>query len=155
MALNANHEIERLQRAEDRFADRITDFAGSLRFVRLHVVWFSLWILVNLGAFGASLKFDPYPFGLLTLVVSLEAIFLSTFVMISQNRQAAASEIRSELDYRTNLMAEREVDLVMRALERMASKQGVDVSDLGEMLLDVRARYLESTNHPGGGSAVP
>ena len=153
MALNANHEIERLQHAEDRFADRITDFAGSLRFVRLHVAWFSLWILINLGAFGASLKFDPYPFGLLTLVVSLEAIFLSTFVMISQNRQGAAAEIRSELDYRTNQMAEREVDLVMRALERMATKQGVDVSDLGEMLAALRAKYVTTTDDAGRGKS--
>ena len=153
MALNANHEIERLEHAEDRFADRITDFAGSLRFVRLHVAWFSLWILVNVGAFGASLTFDPYPFGLLTLVVSLEAIFLSTFVMISQNRQGAAAEIRSELDYRTNQMAEREVDLVMRALERMARQQGVDVSDLGEMLVALRAKYVTTTDDPGRGKA--
>jgi len=149
MALNANHEIELLKHAEDRFADRITDFAGSLRFVRLHVAWFSLWILVNVGAFGASLRFDPYPFGLLTLVVSLEAIFLSTFVMISQNRQAAAAEVRSDLDYRTNAMAEREVDLVMRALERMASQQGVDVSDLGDMLMALRAKYVTSTDDSG------
>jgi len=149
MALNANHEIELLKHAEDRFADRITDFAGSLRFVRLHVAWFSLWILVNVGAFGASLRFDPYPFGLLTLVVSLEAIFLSTFVMISQNRQAAAAEVRSDLDYRTNAMAEREVDLVMRALQRMASQQGVDVSDLGDMLMALRAKYVTSTDDSG------
>jgi uncharacterized membrane protein len=148
MAVNANHEIERLQHAEDRFADRITDFAGSLRFVRLHVAWFSLWILVNVGTFGASLTFDPYPFGLLTLVVSLEAIFLSTFVMISQNRQAAAAEIRSELDYRTNLMAEREVDLIMRALERMARQQGVEVNDLAERLVELRATYGTGTDDP-------
>jgi uncharacterized membrane protein len=117
--------------------------------VRLHVAWFSLWILANVGAFGASLRFDPYPFGLLTLVVSLEAIFLSTFVMISQNRQAAAAEVRSDLDYRTNAMAEREVDLVMRALERIATKQGVDVSDLGDMLAALRAKYVTSTDDGG------
>ena len=80
--------------------------------------------------YGAALIFDEYPFGLLTLIVSLEAIFLSTFVMISQNRQAKSAEIRSDLDYKTNVMAEREIDIIMRALQRMAEKQGIGVGDL-------------------------
>jgi uncharacterized membrane protein len=139
MALNANHEIRRLQPDEDLWADRITAFAGSLRFVRLHIVWFSAWILANALVLDAGHRFDPYPFGLLTLCVSLEAIFLSSFVMISQNRQGRAAEIRSELDYRTNVVAEREIDLVMRALDRMARAQGVDVEDLILELEDFRA----------------
>jgi uncharacterized membrane protein len=130
VALNANAEIERLKRAEDSWADAITSFAGTMRFVRIHIMWFGLWILLNLGLLGAGLEFDKYPFGLLTLVVSLEAIFLSTFVMISQNRQARAAEIRSELDYQTNVMAERKIDIIMKALRRMAERQGVVVDDL-------------------------
>ena len=130
MALNANAEIERLKQAEGSWADAITNFAGTMRFVRIHILWFGLWIAINLGLIGAAREFDQYPFGLLTLVVSLEAIFLSTFVMISQNRQARAAEVRSELDYRTNVMAEREIDIVMRALRRMAEQQGVVVDDL-------------------------
>jgi uncharacterized membrane protein len=141
MALNANHEIRRLQQNEDRWADRITAFAGSLRFVRIHIVWFSAWILANAVLLDTVHRFDPYPFGLLTLSVSLEAIFLSSFVMISQNRQGQAAEIRSELDYRTNVMAEREIDLVMRALDRMARQQGVGVDDLMVDLQDLRASY--------------
>ncbi len=96
--LNANREIHRLKRAEDAWADSIIAFAGSTRFVRLHIAWFALWIAVNVGLLGIAREFDPYPFGLLTLVVSFEAIFLSTFVLITQNRQAKTSEIRSELD---------------------------------------------------------
>ena len=92
--------------AQDKAADRVTNFAGSLRFVYMHSVWFGIWILLNVGILGASLKFDPFPFGLLTMIVSLEAIFLSTFVMVSQNRQAKRSDIRAQMDFETNLRAE-------------------------------------------------
>src|SRR5919198_3438794 len=98
--------LDAVLRAQDRAADEITAFAGSLKFVYLHSVWFGIWILVNIGVLGASLKFDKFPFGLLTMIVSLEAIFLSTFVMVSQNRQAARADIRSELDFETNLRSE-------------------------------------------------
>jgi uncharacterized membrane protein len=92
--------------AQDRIADRVTAFAGSLNFVYIHAVWFGIWILINVGLLGASLTFDAFPFGLLTMIVSLEAIFLSTFVMVSQNRQAERSDVRSQLDFETNLRAE-------------------------------------------------
>jgi uncharacterized membrane protein len=92
--------------AQDKAADRVTNFAGSLRFVYMHSIWFAIWILINIGILGASMKFDPFPFGLLTMIVSLEAIFLSTFVMVSQNRQAKRSDIRAQMDFETNLRAE-------------------------------------------------
>jgi uncharacterized membrane protein len=95
-----------VRRVQDRVTDAITDFAGSLQFVYIHVFWFTLWVLLNVGLIGAGMEFDKYPFGLLTLIVSLEAIFLSTFVMISQNRQAARADVRSELDFETNLRSE-------------------------------------------------
>jgi uncharacterized membrane protein len=95
-----------LLRAQDRTADKITNFAGSLNFVYIHSIWFGVWILLNIGLFGGAVTFDAYPFGLLTMIVSLEAIFLSTFVMVSQNRQAARADIRSELDFETNLRSE-------------------------------------------------
>lgn len=142
MALNANREIHRLKQAEDAWADSITAFAGSMRFVRLHIAWFALWIAVNMGLLGIAREFDPYPFGLLTLVVSLEAIFLSTFVLITQNRQAKASEIRSELDYRTNVIAERENDVIMRALQRIAEQDGIAVDDLIAEMTEFRQQSL-------------
>jgi uncharacterized membrane protein len=142
IALNASREIERLRRAQDAWADSITGSAGSLRFVRLHIAWFIAWIAVNVGILGVAREFDPYPFGLLTLVVSLEAIFLSTFVMISQNRKAHASEIRAELDYRTNVMAEREIDVVMLALQRIAESQGIVVEDLIVEIREVRRELV-------------
>lgn len=73
---------------QNRAADKITTFAGSMSFVYLHVVWFVIWIVT-----GTMFGFDAYPFGLLTMIVSLEAIFLSTFVMISQNRADAKREV--------------------------------------------------------------
>jgi len=91
---------------EDRATDRITAFVGSVPFVYVHTAWFGFWILANAGALGAGLVFDVFPYGLLTMIVSLEAIFLSTFVMISQNRQAARADLRSELDFETNLRSE-------------------------------------------------
>jgi uncharacterized membrane protein len=109
LAKRVAHErkvVQALVDAQDRVADRITAFAGSLNFVYIHTVWFAVWILLNVGALGAALTFDKFPFGLLTMIVSLEAIFLSTFVMVSQNRQAERADIRSQLDFETNLRAE-------------------------------------------------
>jgi uncharacterized membrane protein len=103
---NERNLLGALLRAQDRAADRVTAFAGSLNFVYIHSVWFGIWVLMNVGILGASLEFDKFPFGLLTMIVSLEAIFLSTFVMVSQNRQAARADIRSELDFETNLRSE-------------------------------------------------
>jgi uncharacterized membrane protein len=101
-----NKMLEDLKRTQDRVADGITTFAGSLNFVYIHTVWFGIWIALNVGLVGAGLKFDKFPFGLLTMIVSLEAIFLSTFVMVSQNRQSARADIRAELDFETNLRSE-------------------------------------------------
>jgi uncharacterized membrane protein len=82
------HAEERANNLQNRIADKITTFAGSMAFVYLHVVWFVVWIV-----FGTLIGFDSYPFGLLTMIVSLEAIFLSTFVMISQNRADAKRQV--------------------------------------------------------------
>jgi uncharacterized membrane protein len=101
-----SHIWQSIKDTQDRVADTVTDFAGSLKFVYMHSVWFFIWVLINVGILGGAAKFDPFPFGLLTMIVSLEAIFLSTFVMVSQNRQSARSDLRAELDFETNLRAE-------------------------------------------------
>ncbi|MFG2958426.1 DUF1003 domain-containing protein [Streptomyces sp. NPDC048291] len=109
IGLRARHErlvFARVRTSQDRFADAITAFAGTMGFVYVHAVWFAVWIALNLRLFGAAAVFDPYPFGLLTMIVSLEAIFLSTFVMVSPNRQAARDNVRADLDFETNLRAE-------------------------------------------------
>lgn len=90
---------------QERFADAVTSAAGSMGFVYLHLVWFTGWICANEGLFGTR-PFDPFPYGLLTMIVSLEAIFLSTFVMISQNRDNRRQNVRADLDFETNLRSE-------------------------------------------------
>src|SRR6476619_4780938 len=86
------HAEKRAEYAQNRIADRITSFAGSMTFVYLHVVWFGCWI---------AFRVEDYPFGLLTMIVSLEAIFLSTFVMISQNRADAKRQVLADQQWRT------------------------------------------------------
>ena len=102
------HHAARAEHLQNRIADRITEFAGSMRFVYIHMVWFAVWIALNVGLLGFLIGkgFDPFPFGLLTMIVSLEAIFLATFVMISQNRQAARADLRSQLDFENNIRGE-------------------------------------------------
>jgi len=90
------HAEERANSLQNRIADKITTFAGSMAFVYLHVAWFAVWIV-----FGTLIGFDSYPFGLLTMIVSLEAIFLSTFVMVSQNRADAKRQVIADQEWKT------------------------------------------------------
>jgi uncharacterized membrane protein len=136
--INPNQYIKQFRDIEDKLADGITTFAGNMKFVYFHGVWFGLWIAANVGLFGLVYTFDPFPFGLLTMVVSLEAIFLSTFVLISQNRSSEKAEIRSQLDYETDLQAERQNAIIMRTLTRIAEKQGVDITDLTAEMDEVK-----------------
>jgi uncharacterized membrane protein len=125
-------EAEEARTVRDRIADVVTRFAGSIPFIYFHVLWFGVWILANLeiGGFPA---FDPFPFGLLTTIVSLEAIFLSTFVLVSQNRQAAIAERRVELDLQINLLAEYEITRILALVDAMAKKMNLDECDKQEI----------------------
>lgn len=98
--------LARMRGTQDRIADAITTFAGTMQFVYVHAAWFTVWIVFNEGLFGRSAVWDPCPFGLLTMIVSLEAIFLSTFVMVSQNRQATREKVGADLDFETNIRSE-------------------------------------------------
>jgi uncharacterized membrane protein len=86
------HQEQRAQKVQNRIADKITAFSGSMAFVYIHILWFGLWI---------GLGLEKYPFGLLTMIVSLEAIFLSTFVMISQNRADAKRQVIADQEWKT------------------------------------------------------
>ena len=130
MARNLNLEHKKKKTWDDRLSDAITGFVGSMRFVYVHTVWFGVWILINLGLIVFfKLKFDPYPFGLLTLVVSLEAIFLSTFVMISQNKQSKREEIRAQMDYETDVKAEKEIAYIKDVVEEVAKKLDIKTKE--------------------------
>lgn len=109
---------------QERLAAWITDFAGSMAFVYLHAVWFGLWILLNIGIIHIPhlSHFDPFPFGLLTMIVSLEAIFLSTFVLIGQNQLSKTSERRADLDLQVNLLAEQKSAKTLEMLDQIGQQ---------------------------------
>lgn len=111
------------QTATDRIADAITRFCGSMAFLWVHVIWFAAWIAGN--TFLLKKPVDPFPFNFLTLVVSLEAIFLSTFILISENRQSKVDERRSHLDLQINLLAEQENTKMLQMLKAISEKLGV------------------------------
>jgi uncharacterized membrane protein len=110
---------------QDRIADIITSFSGRMIFAYLHIVWFVVWILLNTGVFGVKI-FDPFPYGLLTMIVSLEAIFLSTFVLISQNRLSQESEHRADLAMHIGLLTEHELTRVLQMLDSIQDKLGIE-----------------------------
>jgi uncharacterized membrane protein len=109
-------------------------------FVYLHIVWFSAWILLNTGRVGVR-SFDPFPYGLLTMVVSLEAIFLSTFVLISQNRLSEEAEHRADLDLHIGLLTEHELTRVLQMLDAIQHKMGIEPdkdSDLTDLEMETK-----------------
>ncbi|MGH7766751.1 MAG: DUF1003 domain-containing protein [Candidatus Binatia bacterium] len=109
-------------------ADRIAGFTGSITFVWLHVAWFALWILINVPWFGWQ-PFDPYPFTFLTMIVSLEAIFLATFILMAENRQARLADRRARVDLQVNMIAEREVTKLMELMVDIHNHLGIRKTD--------------------------
>ncbi|HVF55418.1 MAG TPA: DUF1003 domain-containing protein, partial [Pyrinomonadaceae bacterium] len=105
---NVNEEVDERLTPLQRIADWIAWFSGSMLFLTINAAWFLVWIAVNTLPLGLE-HFDPFPFGLLTMIVSLEAIFLSCFVLISQNRQAEKDRVRADIEYDINIKAELEV----------------------------------------------
>ncbi len=99
----------------EKIADAIATFTGSMTFVWMHVGWFALWILFNVGRLGFK-PFDPYPFTFLTMIVSLEAIFLSTFILMSENRQVRLGDRRARVNLQLDMIAEREVTRMMELI---------------------------------------
>ncbi len=122
----------------DRLSDTVSRFAGSVSFVIAHVVAFLGWILANASVIPGVVPFDPYPFGLLSLVVALEAIFLSTFVLLSQNRQAHQADHWAHLDLQISLLAEQETAKILQMLKSVCARMGLDNQvrdgELGEMV---------------------
>jgi uncharacterized membrane protein len=139
--INTRRTADEQRTGEERLADAITDFSGRMYFVYFHIVWFAIWLGLNLGFFGIK-PFDPYPFGLMTMIVSLEAIFLATFVLISQNRLSAEADRRADLDLQIGLLTEHEITRVLTMLDAIQDKIGIE-NDSDKELLD-----LEQNVHP-------
>jgi len=118
---NVNEEVADTLTPIQRMADWIAWFSGSMTFLALNLLWFGIWIIVNSFNVG-FVRFDPYPFGLLTMIVSLEAIFLSIFVLISQNRQAEKDRVRANIDFEVNVKAEMEVGELHEKTDRLHEK---------------------------------
>ncbi|OGO31555.1 MAG: hypothetical protein A2136_10905 [Chloroflexi bacterium RBG_16_54_11] len=116
----------------ERIADAITSASGHMTFVYIHVFWFIGWVVLNSVVLRLR-PFDPYPFGLLTMIVSLEAIFLSTFVLISQNRLSRESELRSDLVMHISILSEHELTLALQMLDAIEEKLGINIEKKAEL----------------------
>ena len=129
----------------EKFSDVITNFSGSVMFLIVHVIWFVIWIGINTNIIPGTKPFDPFPFGLLTMIVSLEAIVLSVFVLLSQNRDAHISKLRDELHLQVNLIAEEEITKILELLHEMRGKMGIKKEDreLEKMLERIDTSYIE------------
>ena len=123
--------IETAQKQNRTFGEKVSEavamFCGSMVFVYVHIVWFGGWIIIN--SVIPVYQFDPFPYTFLTLVVSLEAIFLSTFILISQNHETKLSERRNHLDLQINMLAEQENTKMLEILLAIAEKVGVPAGD--------------------------
>ena len=129
------------QQAEDRrgFVDRVADviggFSGSMSFVLLHMAWFVLWFLINTGVLKVGIpKFDPYPFILLAMIVSVEGVLLSTFVLMKQNRMQQKSDARDHLNLQIDLLAEKEVTKTLQMLRAVCKKLEISEAEFGDDL---------------------
>lgn len=136
---NVNEEIEEHTTFLQAVADWLAWFSGSMPFLLVHTVWFTVWIVLNtlilpLNPDG-SRGFDPFPFGLLTMIVSLEAIFLATFVLISQNRQVEKDKVRADIEYEVNIKAELEVAHLHEKTDRIYENMLERFARLEKMLL--------------------
>lgn len=138
--IDLRRKAARQRKLQDRVSDAITSFSGRMVFIYVHLLWFGLWIVLNTGVLGVKV-FDPFPYGLLTMIVSLEAIFLSTFVLISQNRMNDMAERRADLDLHIGLLCEHETTRVLQMLDAIQTKLGIEnhvESDLADLEMETK-----------------
>lgn len=130
-----------------QLSDDLTEICGSTPFLIFHIVLFTGWITLNTGLIPGTIAFDPFPFGLLTMVVSLEAIFLSIFILVSQNRSSYVNTLREEVHLRVNLIAEEEITKVLEVLADVRAQVGIKKPDaeLEAMLKRTDAGYIEQS----------
>lgn len=130
----------------ERFADTLTVYIGSMSFLILNLVLFTLWIVANIGVIPGFTPFDPFPFVLLITAVSIEAIILTTIVLMTQNRQSLISSLRNEIDLQVNLLVEREVTKILKLLVDLHKHLGVkspEDPELEKMLKVTNISYIQ------------
>ncbi len=133
LALRLEERLELEKRWSDRVAGFLTSSFGTVSFLLCNVTIFFIWILINIGLIKGITPFDPFPFGLLTMVVSLEAIFLSVIVLISQNRTSKIADLRQELDFIVTLQAEEEITRILTMLDEVHDHLGLNPKDDKEL----------------------
>lgn len=140
-------EVQALQQRSffTRTADDLSNAFGSISFLLLNVAFFTYWVVINTGLVPGVEIFDPFPFGLLTMIVSLEAIFLSIIILVSQNRTNYVDTLREELHLQINLIAEEEITKTLKLLAEIRSKLGISEEDpeLDEMIKRTNTSYIE------------
>jgi uncharacterized membrane protein len=119
-------DASRRRSLADRISDVIAGFAGTVTFVLLHLGWFAVWATINAGLIPGVPAFDPYPFSLLCMIVSMEGVLLSTFVLIKQNRMSARADERNHLGLQVSLLSEQEVTKVIQMLEGISAHLGIE-----------------------------
>ena len=143
---NVNEETEDKRTTVQKTADWIAEFSGSILFLNIHAVLFAIWIIWNTTA-SEKIRFDPYPFNFLTMCVSLEAIFLSVFVLLSQNRQAAKDHVRADIEYDVNLRAELEIAELHQKIDQLNSTRALAARPVASRR-SVRAARRSSRHAP-------
>lgn len=141
--IERRQQEEKSRRSHDKIADAVTRFTGSMRFVLIHIIGFGLWIVINLGWTPLE-PFDP-TFVVLAMIASVEAIFLSTFVLITQNRMQALADRRADLDLQISLLAEHEVTQLLQITAAIAEHLGLHINDhaeLTELKRDIRPEHV-------------
>lgn len=128
-----------------QISDDLTEICGSTAFLIFHIIFFSAWIILNMEIIPGTIAFDPFPYGLLTMIVSLEAIFLAIFILVSQNRSSLVSTLREEVHLRVNLIAEEEITKALEVLAEIRKEVGIKKPDpeLDEMLQRTDTGYIE------------
>ena len=148
VARNVNEVLPVSANFGQKLSDILTAIAGDIRFVYFSFFWFAIWIVMNTRIIPGLEPFDPFPFGLLTMVVSLEAIFLSLFVLISQNRQAERDKIRNDVEYEVNLKAEIEVRGIMKQIETMQQLMLQHLAAMNNFDVTHRDKLLGTSDTP-------
>jgi uncharacterized membrane protein len=144
VARNVNEEMAAELTLNQRIADLFSIIAGDMRFVYASAVFFAIWIVWNTNLIPGVVAFDPFPFGLLTTIVSLEAIFLSTFVLVSANRQAERDKVRNDIEYEINVKAELEIKDLHDKVERLEDLLASHLNKLDTRMTEVNTSVRQA-----------
>jgi uncharacterized membrane protein len=125
----------------DRLTDAVARIAGSTAFIVAHAIWFTAWIVLN----STRIAFDPFPFGLLNVIVALEAVFLTSVVLLTQNNQTKLADRRAGLDLQVNVLAEQELTAILQMLHQLCAHAGVAVAgrdEVQQLLVETDVRQI-------------